>query len=668
MKFNNLFKPITINRLAIKNRIVMPAMALFFTDNYTFSNPYKEFYRERANGGVGLMFIGPVAIDKVGSTPHMLGLFEEDHIKPFKQFNKELHSLTDVKVGIQLMHQGRYANGKLTGMTPIAPSPIPSPLTRETPREMTQSDIEEVKDSFTKSALWAKEAGFDYIELIAGGGYLIGEFLSPLTNHRTDEYGGSIEKRMRFGLEVIRKVRKAIGEDVCMGIRVSGHDYLEGGNTNVESSLFCVEAEKAGVNAINVTGGWHETNIPQVSSDVPPGAFLYLARNIKEKVGIPVFASNRLGDPVLAEKALRAGASDMICWGRPLIADPELPLKVKNGRLKEIVPCIACNQGCLDAIFLKNQVSCTVNPNVGLEGKRVLSDALTKKRIFVAGGGPAGMEFAVNASRQGHDVTLYEMSDTLGGQVNLIEAIPGKEAYSGVVKSLENRLEVYGVTVKLKTVLTAEMVEKKRPDLLVVATGAQPAKLNIFGIDQPKVVSAWDLLNGTVSEIGNQVVVIGGGATGCETALMIAKLDIPSADTFRFLSFQSAESPDNLKHMLYRSGRKITVLEMAPHMASNMGATTRWALIKSLKLLSVDLRAKTKIIRIEENGVVIESKHGEELLLSDTIVIATGSRSVNSLAQEVKDLEIEVITIGDAKQPRKISDAIFEGFDEAYKL
>ena len=663
MRFIKLFEPITINNLTIKNRIVMPAMSLFYTDSYTFSDRYRDFYRERAKGGVGLMFIGPVAVDKVGSTPFMLGLFDDGHIKPFKEFNEELHSITDAKIGTQLMQQGRNASAKETGMIPMAPSAIPSPLTREVPREMTRDDIEEVKEAFAKSAIRAKEAGFDYVELIAGGGYLIGEFLSPVTNQRTDEYGGSVEKRMRFGLEVIKRVREAVGGEFCMGIRVSGHDYLKGGNTSQESSLFCAEAEKAAVNAINVTGGWHETNIPQITSDVPPGAFLYLARAIKEKVGVPVFASNRLGDPVVAEKALRSGVADMICWGRPLIADPELPLKVMNGRLNETVPCIACNQGCLDAIFSRSPVRCTVNPRVGREAETEFRYAEEKKRIFVAGGGPAGMEFALTATRQGHDVTLYEASDTLGGQVNLIKAVPGKEAYSGVVKSLERHLEVYGVKVKRGTRLTAEMVDKEKPDLLVVATGAKPAKLDISGMDQPNVVSAWDVLNGTVSDIGRQVIIIGGGATGCETALMIANLDIPSAESFAFLALHSADDLEYLRNGLFNSGRKVTVLEIAPHMAGNMGISTRWPLIKSLKLLSVELRTKTKIRGIEENRVVIESEKGEERLTADTIVIATGSRSVDALVQEVKEGGIEVITIGDAKEPRKILDAVFEGFD-----
>ncbi|MCJ7773535.1 MAG: NADH:flavin oxidoreductase, partial [Desulfobacterales bacterium] len=314
MEYIKLFEPISINNLEIKNRIVMPAMGLSYTDNYEFNERYRGFYRERAKGGVGLMTIGPVAIDKAGSAQFMPKLFDDENIETLKNFINELHKETDVKLATQLFHMGRYAFSVFTGLTPIAPSPIPSKLTRETPREMTQEDIEEIKTAYAEAARRAKTANFDFVEILACTGYLISQFLSPVTNKRSDEYGGSIENRMRFGCEVIREVRKAVGDDYPVGIRIAGNDFIEGGHTNKESSLFAAEAEHAGVDAINVTGGWHETNIPQLTTNVPPGAYLYLSKGIKEKVNVPVFASNRLGDPNQAERALRSGVCDMICW------------------------------------------------------------------------------------------------------------------------------------------------------------------------------------------------------------------------------------------------------------------------------------------------------------------------------------------------------------------
>jgi 2,4-dienoyl-CoA reductase (NADPH2) len=668
LKFIKLFEPITINHLTIKNRIVMPAMALAYTDNYIFTSRFKAFYRERARGGVGLMIIGPIAIDRVGSTPFMLGLFDDKYIGTIREFTDELHKDTDAKIGIQLMQMGRFASSSYTGVPPIAPSAIPSPISGEVPRDMTRDDIEEVKEAYAQAARRAMEAGFDYIEVLAAGGYLIGEFLSPVTNHRTDEYGGPIENRMRFGLEVLKKVRQVVGKDFTMGIRVSGHDFMEGGHTNIESALFCTEAEKAGVNSINVTGGWHESYIPQITTNVPLGAFLYLARGIKEKVGVPIFASNRLGDPLVAERALRSGAADMICWGRPLLADPELPIKVQKGRFNEIIPCIACNQACFDSLLSGSSVCCTLNPRVGREADTEIKNAKVKKKIFVAGGGPTGMEFALIAKQRGHIITLFEKEDRLGGQVNLVAASPGKREFLNVVKSLENRMAISGVRIKLNTTLTSKVVEEEHPDVLVVASGARPIEIKVPGITLPHVISAWDVLNDMVPNIGKQVVIVGGSATGCETALLVASLGVVDSETFTFLLYHSADDFDLVRKLLYRAGRKITVIDILERMASNVGLSTRWSLMKSLRLMGVELRPKTKLIEITVDSVLVETEKGKESIPADTVIIAVGSQSVDDLAKEVKQGKMEVVTIGDAKEPRKITDAVREGFDMALKV
>lgn len=669
MKFIKLFEPISINHLTIKNRIVMPAMALAYTNNYTFTNRYKAFYRERAKGGVGLLIIGPVAIDKGGSNPIILGLFEDKYIEPFRDFTEELHKDTDVIIGVQLIHMGRMASSKYTGIQPIAPSAIPSPITGEIPREMKKSDILEVQECYAQAARRAMEAGFDYIEVLAAGGYLIGEFLSPVTNQRTDEYGGTIENRMRFGLEVITKVRQVVGKDFAMGIRVSGHDFIEGGNTNIEASIFCKEAEKAGVDAINVTGGWHESYIPQITYDVPQGAFLYLARNIREKVGVPVFASNRLGNPLVAEKALRSNAADMICWGRPLIADPELPIKVERGRINEIVPCIACNQGCFDLLWSGSSVSCTVNPRVGREEEVEIREAKIKKKIYVIGGGPAGMTFSLIASQRGHNVTLYEKEDRLGGQINLISVIPGKKEFLGLVESLKNRLNISGVNIKLKTPFTSKIAEEDKPDVLVVATGAIPIKIDIPGIHRQNVINAWDLLKGLVTNIGKRVVIVGGGGIGCETGLFVANINTPDPESFTFLVYHSVDKLDQLRELLYNSGRKIIIIDFLDRIASNVGFSTRWSLLKNLKLKGVELRPKTRIVEIKKDCIIVDTPNGKESILADTIIIAVGSQSDNKVIQEINTLGIkEIVIIGDAKEPRKITDAIREGFDMAMKI
>ncbi len=668
MEFVKLFEPITIRNLQINNRIVMPSIGLAYTRDYSFNETFKAFYRERAKGGVGLMTIGPVGIDRVGCVPLMLGLFDDKHIKPLKEFIEELHRQTDVKVATQLFHMGRYAFSMFTGRPPIAPSAIPSKLTGETPRGMTGEDIEEVKEAYAQSARRAKEAGFDLIEILACTGYLISQFLSPLTNKRTDEYGGAIENRMRFGLEVISKVREAVGDDVPLGLRIAGNDFMEGGHTNVESALFAAEAEKAGVGAINVTGGWHETNVPQLTTNVPAAGFLYLARGIKEKVGIPVFASNRLGDPFVAEKALRSGACDMICWARPLLADPELPNKVREGRFSEIIPCISCNQGCFDAIFSASPVTCILNPRTGREKEREVKRAEVPREVWVAGGGPAGMEFALTAAERGHGVTLYEKESRLGGQVNLAKAPPGKAEFDNVIESMKHRMEQRGVKVRLNTRLTPEMVKKSKPDVLVVASGAKPVEMDVPGFQKPHVVSAWDVLMDKVSHIGENVVVVGGSATGCETAQFIASMGTPEPDTFTFLIYHSAEDPEFATKLLHNAGRRITVIDMVPRFANNVGRTARWSLMKGLRLMGVELRKKTKLLEIKDDAVIVETEEGKASLKADTVVMAVGVLPDDELVREVKEDGIMVITIGDAKKPRKMTEAIWEGFEEALKI
>jgi len=668
MEFIKLFQPITINRAVIKNRIVMPAMGLAFTQDYSFNDRYRAFYRERAYGGVGLMTIGPIAIDQAGSAPFMPELFSDKNIEPLARFMEEIKRETGVRTATQLFHMGRNAYSFLFGLTPVAPSPIPSKLTKQTPREMTKEDIAEVQEAFAQAARRAKAAGFDLVEIVGCTGYLVSQFLSPVTNRRTDEYGGPIENRMRFGLEVIRKVRAAVGPDTAVGIRLAGHDYLEGGHTNIESARFAEEAEKAGVDAVNVTGGWHETNVPQLTSDVPPGNFVYLARGIKTRVGVPVFASNRLGDPRVAERALRSGGCDLVCWGRPLIADPELPNKVKEGRLEEIVPCISCNQGCFDSIFGGTSVHCVMNPRAGRENELKVEKTTSPKRVLVAGGGPAGLEFALTAAERGHKVILCEKTDRLGGQVNLAQVPPGKQEFAKITDSLRKRLARRAVEIKLNTEVTPQTVQEIKPEVLVVAAGAKPLEIKVPGIDRPHVVSAWDVLMERVADIGQQVVIVGGSATGCETAHFIASLGVPSPETAAFLMYHTAEAPEYTINLLHNPGRTITVLDMLPRLAENVGRTARWVLMKNLRLMGVDLRPNTKLLEITENAVIVETAGATDVVPADTVIMAVGAVPVDDLARAVEGNGLKVITIGDAKTPRKITDAIREGFEEALKI
>ncbi|MDZ7699358.1 MAG: FAD-dependent oxidoreductase [Deltaproteobacteria bacterium] len=419
------------------------------------------------------------------------------------------------------------------------------------------------------------------------------------------------------------------------------------------------------MDAVNVTGGWHETNVPQLTANVPAGGFVYLARGIKEAVDIPVFASNRLGDPQVAERALRSGACDMICWGRPLLADPHLPRKVQEKRLNEIIPCVSCNQGCFDAIFSGTPVTCILNPMTGSEGYYTVEKAAKPKRILIAGGGPAGMEFAIMAAQRGHHVTLFEKQDRLGGQVNLAAAPPGKRELLRLISSMRDRMDLLGVKVVLNTVLTLERVSAEGADMVVAATGAEPIALDVPGADLPHVTDAWDVLSGKAWDIGRDVVVVGGSATGCETAHFIVAMDVPDPDTYTFLMLHGAEDPVLATSLLRTSGRRVTVIDMVSRLADNVGRTARWSLMKSLKLLGVKLRPNTTLLEIQEGGVRVKTGTGEETLPADTVVMAAGVQPDHTLSEALKETGIPVIEVGDARRPGKITEAVREGFIRA---
>ncbi len=667
MEFPNLFSPIKINSMALKNRIVMPAMHLGYTPEGEVTDRLIDFYTLRAKGGVGLIIVGGCPIDEHGGMASMISISDDRYIPGLERLTGAVKG-EGVKVAAQLYQAGRYTHSSMIGgRKPFSSSAVRSRLTGEVPRALKLEEIPAVQDEFSEAAIRAKKAGFDAVEILGSAGYLISQFLSPLTNLREDKYGGSFENRMRFGLEVVEKVRMAVGADYPILIRLAGNDFMEGGNTNREAKIFASELEKVGVDLFNVTGGWHETRIPQLSTFVPRRGFAYLAQGVRSAVSVPVIASNRINDPCLGEEIIRNGEADMIAMARSLLADPYLPNKAREGRTDRIYHCVACNQGCLDNIFQSRPVSCLVNPRAGMEGEIEITSPVRTKKVLVIGGGLAGMKAACTAAERGHQVTLAEKSDQLGGQLLLNRNIPGREEMVTAATDLINNLKALDVDLILRKAVDYQFIKETAPDAVVLATGARPFLPDIRGIENQKVVLAWDVLS-EKSIVGKKVVIVGGNAVGLETALYLANQGTISPEVLHFLVANRAETWDTMEQLVSKGNKEITVLEMMKKTGQDIGKSTRWTVMAELSRLGVRVITGARAVEVSPEGVKIEKEDGDDLLPADSVVIAAGAKSENSISREIGDLVSEIYTIGDAREPRSAFEAIKEGFITGLKI
>jgi 2,4-dienoyl-CoA reductase (NADPH2) len=667
MNFPHLFSPIAINGMELRNRIVMTAMHLGYTPTGDVTDRLIDFYVPRGKGGAGLIIVGGCAIDEYGGMSSMICIHDDRYVDGLQRLTHAVQG-TGAKIAAQLYQAGRYTHSAMIeGRKPFSASAVRSRLTGETPRALELEEIPQVQEKFAEAALRAKEAGFDAVEILASAGYLISQFLSPITNLREDAYGGPLENRMRFGIEVVQKVRDVVGPNYPVLMRVAGNDFMEGGHTNRESKRFSAESEKAGVDLFNVTGGWHETRVPQLTMSVPRQSYVYLAQGIKSAVSVPVLASNRINDPALGEEILRNGQADLVTMARGLLADPDLPNKATEGKSHLIYHCIACNQGCFDRIFQLQPATCLVNPRAGREKELKIIPAEPSKQILVVGGGPAGMKAACTAAERGHRVILVEKGDTLGGQLLLNRRIPGREELITAAEDLARNLKSLNVDVRTQTMATPDLIEGESPDVVVFAAGARPALPPIPGINGENVIHAWDVLSGR-SAVGSRVVVLGGNAVGLETALSIAQIGTLAPDMLHFLMANRAESVETLMGLLDRGIKEVTVVEMLKKAGKDIGLTTRWTIMGELRRLGVTIRTDAKAVGVSREGVELETENGSEILACDSVVIATGASPENELAKKIEGLVPEMHIIGDAVEPRNALDAIREGFELGLKI
>lgn len=662
-----LFLPVTINRMEVKNRIFMPAMHMNMAANYAVSDRLVEFYAERARGGAGMITVGYATVDELSGNPGNIGAHKDVYIPGLTRLAAAIRD-NGARASVQLNHAGRYNHSMLIGgRQPVAPSAIASRLTRETPHELDIAEIEQIILRFAQAAGRVKEAGFDAVEILSGTGYLISEFLSPLTNHRTDRYGGSFENRTRFGLEVISAVRQAVGSEFPLLVRLNGNEFMKGGSSREELQEYAVLLEAAGVDALCVNVGWHEAQVPQIVTEVPRGVFGYLARGIKERVKIPVIASHRINDPDVAREMLSAGQCDMVAIGRALIADPYFPEKARAGHETDIVHCVACGQGCFDNLFKMKAVECLCNPRAGYEKKRALSRTANPMKIMVVGGGAAGMSAAAAAAGRGHQVTLHEQTNRLGGQLLLAGAPPGREEFLELATDLARQVELSGAKVFYNSRVDEAVLRENAPDAVILATGGLPVTPPIPGADLPHVVQAWDVLAGSV-KTGKRVVVIGGGAVGIETALLLAEEGTLSGENLKFLLIHGAESPENLYKLATQGSKEVVVIEMLEDLGKNFGKSTRWGMMQDVERFGVKTRTTAMVVEITAGYVRIEQDGKVEDIPADSVVLAVGTRSFNPLQESAAEMGILFRLAGDAVRPAMVFEAIHEGYKAGLEI
>ena len=621
--YPNLFQPLDLGFATLPNRILMGSMHTQLESRPDGMERLAAFYAERARGGAALIVTGGFSPNDAGNlSEHRAQFSTPEDVARHRVIARAVHEAGG-RIVLQLLHSGRYGfHGRI-----VAPSALKSPINAHTPREMTAAEIESTLDDFANAARLAREAGYDGVELMGSEGYLITQFLAARTNQRSDAWGGTMENRMRFATEVVRRTRAAVGVDFIIVFRMSVLDLVEGGLRSHETVELAKALQAAGTTILNSGIGWHEARVPTIAQAVPRGAFAWATRRIKQAVNIPVVASNRINSPEIAEEILARGDADMVSMARALLADSQFANKAKAGDRAGINICIACNQACLDHYFTGEPASCVVNPRAGRETSLLFLPSPRKKKIAVVGGGPAGLSCAAVAAERGHAVTLFEKSARLGGQFNLAKVIPGKQEFAESVAYYAERLRRAAVQVLLNK--EAALDDVRGFDDVVIATGVDPRQPEIPGIDHPKVVSYVELLSGRV-RAGANVAIIGMGGIGFDVALYLLERNSRAPLEAKAFATHWGISPEgDVTNVTPKDpAHRITMLKRSTGpFGHTLGRTTGWVHRAELARNGVRMLKGVHYRRIDDAGLHVTVDGKEILVEADTIVVCAGQES-----------------------------------------
>ncbi|GLS25342.1 FAD-dependent oxidoreductase [Marinibactrum halimedae] len=633
--YPNMFKPLDLGFTTLKNRVLMGSMHTGLEEAPNGHDRMAAFFAERARGGVGLIVTGGFGPNVRGAThEHTKMLSSDDDCKDHKKITDAVHEAGG-KICMQILHTGRYAFNE----NPIAPSAIQAPINPFKPSAATEEEIEEQIQDFVNMALLAQKSGYDGVEIMGSEGYFLNQFLAQRTNQRDDEWGGSYENRMRLPVEVVRRVREAVGENFIIIYRLSMLDLVEGGSDFDEIVALGKAIEKAGATILNTGIGWHEARIPTIATKVPRAAFTWVTAKFKSHFSIPVITSNRINTPEKAEEVLARGDADMVSMARPFLADPEFIVKAQENRADEINTCIGCNQACLDHVFVGKMTSCLVNPRACHETELTIAPTSAPKKFAVVGAGPAGLAFATTAAKRGHAVTLFDSEKEIGGQFNIAKQIPGKEEFYETLRYFKKQVELTGVELQLGKRVSSEELNNGEFDEIILATGIAPRTPALPGIDHPKVLNYIDVIKHK-KPVGKSVAVMGAGGIGFDVSEYLTHGDDDSSVNIQSfmrqwgvdMTLEARSGIEGIEPQVPPSPREVYLLQRKESkVGKGLGKTTGWIHRTGLANKGVKMIPGAEYVKIDDEGLHVNLNGESKVLPVDNVIVCAGQEPLREL-------------------------------------